>query len=437
MDQRHDALAQMQIHLVKLISTGRLTKGQRIAVHSSGTVCGPRAGAVEVECGLQSSQLLSALDEATVRQLVPWKFSGTPVAYIPPGSRAVRVEAGWPTDMADSDIHLFSLGTHPRGGGQYIVGKNEEGRTVVCGFDHDKPTALMGGEPGSGKTLALRSIAAQVSGAAWGVSTATRLVLIDGKFGEGLGAVSRLPGVAGPLAVSLPDATKALAWTHAQMAERYDEDFPNWDLGKQERAGRIICIVDEVQSFSSDATFTELLRKLTSQGRAAWVNVLIATHHPTVAVLNDSVLKHTSVGRIGLRVTSYKASEAVFGGPTPRADYLQGKGDSYVATPSAVQRVQWAYLTQPELARMSGAEPELSDWPDWDGNLNQDRRFTGAEIGAAMAHAEAGGGRDTLKRFLAEQGLAAPGSGRAGELLKVGKEAVAKLKELGYNLCQE
>jgi DNA segregation ATPase FtsK/SpoIIIE-like protein len=296
----------------------------------------------------------------------------------------------------------------------------------------------MGGHPGSGKSFSLRSLLAQVSGAAWGQPTRTKLVLIDGKYGEGLGMVAHLPGVVGPVATDLPSAQRALAWAHAQMAARYDDCFPDFDLARQEMAGRIIVVVDEVQTFSNDTGFVELLRKLTSQGRAAWVHVLISTHHPTIAVLNDSVLKHTAVTRIGLRVTSYKASEVVFGGPVPRADYLQGKGDSYVVTPSAIQRVQWAYLTPGELARMSGDGPEMAEWPEWDGSISQERRFTGAEIGATIAHAHAGGGRDTLKAFLAEHaGVQPPGSGRAGDLLKLGKEAVETLNKLGWSLCHE
>lgn len=427
----------MKDHICKLVSSGRLTSGKRIKIHAAGVVNGPRAGSLELQVGLQASDLLKSLDEPTVKQLIPWKFSGIPVAYIPPESRCVRIEAGWPPELSVSDIPFRRLGDHPRGGGTYIVGVNETGRTVTSQFDDSKPTLLVAGHPGSGKSFSIRSIAAQVSGAAWGIKSGTKLVLVDGKRGEGLDQVAKLPGVVGPVATDNLNATKAMAWTLAQMNDRLDEKFAHLTLAQKEAAGRIIVIVDEVQEFARDAAFIALLSQISRQGRAAWVHTLVATHHPTVSVLSDSVLKNVLVGRIGLRVMGYKASEVVFNGPTPRADYLQGKGDSYVAMPSGIQRVQWAYFTEGELARMSGAEHELTEWPDWDGNLSQDRRFTGAEIGAAMAHAEAGGGRDTLKRFLAEQGLQPPGSGRAGELLKVGKEAVAKLKELRYNLCQE
>lgn len=269
MDQRHDALTQMQTHLVKLISTGRLTKGQRIAVHSSGVVCGPRAGAVEVECGLQSSQLLSALDEATVRQVVPWKFSGTPVAYIPPGSRAVRVEAGWPAELAVSNIPFRQLGDHPRGGGTFIVGLNETGRTVTTQFDDDKPTHLIAGHQGSGKTYAIRSIVAQTSGAAWGIKSGTRLVLIDGKRGEGLDPVARMPGVVGPVALDPMTGSKALAWTLAQMNERLDDGFTRLTLAQKEATGRILVIIDEVQEFARDAGFIGLLSQISRPSRAS------------------------------------------------------------------------------------------------------------------------------------------------------------------------
>jgi len=157
---------------------------------------GPRAGALELYIGLKSGDLLSVLNKndcAMLRQLIPWQFQGEPACFM--SGRFVRVEAGWPDMLAEKDIKLRDLGQWPKDGGRWIAGKDELGRTITLGLDDIKPHFLFAGTTGSGKSWGMRAAASQLCR-----DPKNRLILIDGKFGEGLGPLARIQGLAGPLA---------------------------------------------------------------------------------------------------------------------------------------------------------------------------------------------------------------------------------------------
>lgn len=170
---------------------GALAQGKPLALRAIETINGPRAGALEIDAGTAAGALLQALtaqDYALHRQFVPWDFTGEPAVYMV--SRYVRLEAGWPDDLAEKDIPLKTLGRHPVGAGRWIVGKNEAGATITLGLDDAKPHYLFGGFTGSGKTWALRAALAQLA-----ADKDNRLVLCDGKYGDGLGCLQGLHGL--------------------------------------------------------------------------------------------------------------------------------------------------------------------------------------------------------------------------------------------------
>ena len=244
--------------------------GRRVAIERVRGIPGPRAGALEIYAGMQTGQLLQALgrnDAATLRQFVPWEFPGEPVAYM--SGRALRLEAGWPPGLAETVIRLGDLGQHPHNGGRWVAGRNEHGHTVIAGLSDRTPHYLVSGATGSGKSVALRSAVLQLA-----TDRDNAIVLLDGKFGESLGALSTLRGVVGPVAIDGPAMRAALGWTCELMRRRYE---------RQDRRGRLIVVFDEFQESVGDPVIVDLLRKVAAQGRAARVHLLAATQHPTVA----------------------------------------------------------------------------------------------------------------------------------------------------------
>jgi hypothetical protein len=396
-----------------------------ITLREIGTITGPRAGALELDAGLSAGRLLRVLvsdDGAIMRQFIPWAFVGDPACYM--SGRFVRIEAGWPDHLAERAIKVSDLNTRPHGSGRWLCGKNELGRVVTLGLSDNAPHFLIAGTTGSGKSVALRSMIVQLSRAGdW-------LVLIDLKHGEGLRDLDHLSNVIGPLAMTIDEARAALGWAVAEMTRRYETHDTH--------VARLIVGIDEVQEIADDPICVEALRKLTGQGRAARVHVILATQHPINSALGDPTIKRNMSGRIALRVADAKSSEVTIGQSTPRADWLLGAGDAYAIVPGAIQRCQVAYMARQEIERQLIAQPSLSEWPALEAEqLNSTAggaAFTGAELAISLINARQSGGRPALVRALQAAQLGKPGSERAARLLALGREQYKALSDQGYEL---
>jgi len=412
MDRRAEILNDWARRLVNAAHQGQLT-GKAIQIRRVETVAGPRAGAVELHAGMNAGRLLRALsadDCALARQFIPFPFAGEPAVYM--AGRFVRCEAGWPSDLAETLIRLTDLGAYPRNHGRWIAGKNELGQTVTLGLNDKTPHFLLAGATGSGKSMALRSTVLQLSR-----DPDNHLVLIDGKWGEGLGPLARLPGVVGPVAVDVIDARAALGWAVQAMKQRYQHpDTP----------GRVVVVVDEFQELTNDELITESLRRLVAQGRAANVHCLLATQHPALSSFGDPGIRRNLVGRVALRVMDYDASKVVVGGARPRADHLLGAGDAYAIAPAGLHRAQLAYVDNRDFDKAERTEPELETWPEFEAeDLGQEPQvnwsYSGAELGAALLSAVEGDGRPAMCDRLESHGLGRPGAERAIRLLQLAR----------------
>jgi len=390
-------------------------------------VLGPRAGALELYAGMDAPALLSALSRnnaALLRQFVPWSFTGEPAAYM--AGRFVRVEAGWPPELAETMIRLADLSKKPELGGRWVAGKTENGATVVMGLTDATSNYLVSGQTGSGKSVALRSAVLQLAR-----DPDNRLVLVDGKMGEGLGSLAHLPGVVGPVATDGPTARAALAWAATEMRRRYEASG---------HTGRVVVCVDEFQEFAQDAGFVDLFRKLAAQGRAAGVHLLAGTQHPTVESFGDPTIRRNLTGKLALRVGDPDASRVAVGGNLPRADYLLGAGDAYAVGPGACHRVQMAYVGQPDIDAAAGGEWEIGEWGDLDGEavgleLPEQAAagsYSPGELALAIVASAEGEGRPAMVKRLDAAGLGRPGAERAIRLLALGRETHAALKGEGY-----
>lgn len=402
-----------------------------IHLHQIMAVAGPRAGALEIDAGLDAGTLMKKLradDHALHRQLIPWHFKGSPVVYM--SRRYVRLEAGWPEGVAVTNIRLTEMGQNPRGNGRWIAGMNEYGATITLGFNDRVPHYLLGGYTGSGKTYAMRSAIAQLA-----QDAENQVILIDGKYGDGLLILQNLPNVVGPVAIDIPQARQALSWAISEMRQRFEQ---------RHMATRIIVIIDEIQEFTKDDVITEMIRILAAQGRGARVHLLIGTQHPKADAFGDeSTIKRNLPGRVALQTEDHIASKVVVGGSDPRADHLMGAGDAYAITPQAVHRTQLAYIPDHELENQwSTSQPALQQWPPFDpesaGTLpiedNPKWSYTGEELALGLVQAHLGNGRPTLQSAFEEQGLSCPGSVRADRLLKLTREAYVNLTAMNWTL---
>src|SRR3990170_4398052 len=427
-DRRDELLDTWAAALDKAARAGALTGDvlKPIYVRAIDTIAGPRAGALEIDAGLDAGRLLRALTAdsgAVLRQFVSWPFTGEPACYMT--GRYVRCEAGWPDALAEKSIRCRPTALPANGSGRWVAGKNEHGQTVTLGLSDHAAHFGVFGTTGSGKSVAIRSLVSQLAG------SGDRLILVDGKFGEGLRNLDHLSGVVGPLAVDVESARAALGWALAEMTRRYE--------AHDAAAPRAVVVVDEVQELISDPAIVELLRRIAAQGRAARVSLVLATQHPTTAAFGgDPTIKRNVTGRIALRVADAKSSEVAIGQSTPRADWLLGAGDAYAVVPGAVQRLQIAYVGRNELDRLLVGSPMLTAWPEFHaeaiGQLPGSGWPSGAEVGASILSASRGEGRVKFNRALTGAGLPGMSPERAVKLLGLGRGALAWLTSQGASV---
>lgn len=389
--------------------------GQPIALRETILVNGPRAGALEIFAGLSSPAMLRAMtanDGAILRQFIPWPFTGAPSAFM--AGRHVRLEAGWPSDMADANIRLSDMGSHPVGRGRWLVGRNERGNVLTAGLNDDTPHWLVSGTTGSGKTTELISAVGQFAR-----DLDNRLILIDAKHGKDFRHLANVRGLVGPLADDVYTARAALTWACQEMTARYSG-------GRDTR--RLVIVVDEMQELVDDSLATEALRRLIAQGRGARVHCLIATQHPTVDALGDRTIGKNLGGRLALRVIGAEASRVAVGAKSPRADYLLGHGDAYAVSPTATHRVQCAMFD----GGLTVGELDLAEWPEDTAELPDNSNWpSGPEIGAAILSASRNEGRVKFVRSLQGAGLPGMSPERAVKVLGLARDVLDFMTKQG------
>jgi hypothetical protein len=438
-DRRAELVVQAAQALVNAAGAGMIT-GEPLPIYRAETVAGPRAGALRLYAGLGTGPLYRALaaDKAALaRQFFGWPFQGDPAVYL--DGQALRMEAPWPAELARSVIRLRAVCRQPKGNGRWVLGVNETGRNVIGALSDDTPNWLLGGTTGSGKTVALLSAGLQLS---WDPST--RLVLVDGKLGAGLGPLMNLPGVVGPLATDVVAARDALGWVYGELQRRYTVVASEGEEAAR-RFTRLVVVFDEFQEFTGDAVVAELLRRIVSRGRAAQVHTLLATQHPVKAAFgDDSTIKRNLPGRVALKVLDAKASEVVVGAPLPRADRLQGAGDAY-AIGGTIHRTQLVLVDHRDLDEAERQPPMLDAWPAFEPEaVGQEPTVQWAYDGEELAYslAVAWGkydgctGRPTLVDALEDAGLGRPGVSRARRLLRLGRDQLEALGDMGLDLCE-
>jgi hypothetical protein len=405
--------------------SGHLT-GQPCRIDQFFTIAGPRVGALEMQVGLHSGKLMSALRAeqcARLRQLVPWEFVGNPQCFM--NGRYVRIEAGWPEELATTMIRLHDLSDKPLHGGRFAIGRDESGATVRPSFSDTTPHFLVSGTTGAGKSVAMRTIARQLSD-----DPGNQIVLIDGKHGDSLRPVERLRGVVGPCATNTETARNAMGWVHAQLVKRYQGG--RWNT-------RLVVFIDELQAFVDDKLFVALLHEGTSQGRAAAVHFVVGTQHPTVDSFGDPRIRRMLIGKLALLVDDPDASRVAVGGSLPRADQLLGAGDAFCISPKTCNRVQVAYADD-DLDVAQRGSWQFSEWPDLEveevpSDTEVNWSYTGAELGVSLVSAFEGEGRPTMVRRLEHARLGRPGAEKAIRLLQLGRDAKSWLESKDYTVC--
>jgi DNA segregation ATPase FtsK/SpoIIIE, S-DNA-T family len=252
------------------------------------------------------------------------------------------------------------------------LGKGIDGNAVWADLAK-MPHVLVAGTTGSGKSGCVNAILSSILMQA--SPNDVRLVLVDPKQVE-LNHYEHVPHLLTPVVTSPRLAANVLSNLIGEMETRYgimsEARCRNLvELNRaREKAGEpplphILCVIDELADLMmvAPAEVEDSIIRLAQKSRATGIHLVLATQRPSTDIITGTI-KVNIPARIAFAVSSQIDSRVILdqGG----AEALLGQGDMLFrgAGTSKLQRVQGAFITEEEIARITGhwakqGEPEF------------------------------------------------------------------------------
>jgi S-DNA-T family DNA segregation ATPase FtsK/SpoIIIE len=252
------------------------------------------------------------------------------------------------------------------------LGKGIDGNPVWTDLAK-MPHVLVAGTTGSGKSGCVNAILSSILMHA--SPNDVRLVLVDPKQVE-LNHYEHVPHLLTPVVTSPRLAANVLANLIGEMESRYGimGEARCRNLGELNRARakagepplpHILCVIDELADLMmvSPAEVEDSIIRLAQKSRATGIHLVLATQRPSTDIITGTI-KVNIPARIAFAVSSQTDSRVILdqGG----AEALLGQGDMLfrAAGTSKMARVQGAFVTEEEIARITShwakqGEPEF------------------------------------------------------------------------------
>ena len=325
-----------------------------------GTVTGPHVSRYELQLapGTKVGKIAQLKDD------LAYALASTDIRILAPipGKKAVGVE------VPNARRKMVRLGDiyqgRPAGASPLVswLGKDISGQAVSMDLAK-MPHVLVAGTTGSGKSGSVNAILTSMLLHA--SPNELRLVLVDPKQVE-LNHYDSVPHLLTPVVTSPRVAANVLENLVAEMESRYTvmgkARGRNLDeLNKiRRKAGEaplphILCVIDELADLMMVAPgeVEESIIRLAQKSRAVGIHLLLATQRPSTDVITGTI-KVNIPARIGFSVASQIDSRVILdqGG----AESLLGQGDMLFRPvgSSKLQRVQGAFVTEEEIAKVVG-----------------------------------------------------------------------------------
>ena len=289
-----------------------------------------------------------------------------------PGKQAVGVE------VPNSRRRIVRLGDIYAGRPQKTsplvawLGKGIDGNAVWTDLAK-MPHILVAGTTGSGKSGCINAILSSILMQA--SPNDVRLVLVNPKQVE-LNHYEHIPHLLTPVVTSPRLAANVLANLIGEMENRYGimgaarcRNLAELNRARA-KAGEaplphILCVIDELADLMmvAPAEVEDSIIRLAQKSRATGIHLVLATQRPSTDIITGTI-KVNIPARIAFAVSSQTDSRVILdqGG----AEALLGQGDMLFrgAGTSKLQRVQGAFITEDEIARITShwarqGEPEF------------------------------------------------------------------------------
>ncbi len=252
------------------------------------------------------------------------------------------------------------------------LGKGIDGNPVWTDLAK-MPHVLVAGTTGSGKSGCVNAILSSILMQA--SPNDVRLVLVDPKQVE-LNHYENEPHLLTPVVTSPRLAANVLANLIGEMESRYGimGQARCRNLAELNRARakagepplpHILCVIDELADLMmvAPAEVEDSIIRLAQKSRATGIHLVLATQRPSTDIITGTI-KVNIPSRIAFAVSSQTDSRVILdqGG----AETLLGQGDMLFrgAGTSKLERIQGAFVTEDEIARITGhwarqGEPEF------------------------------------------------------------------------------
>lgn len=272
------------------------------------------------------------------------------------------------------------------------LGKGIDGNPVWTDLAK-MPHVLVAGTTGSGKSGCVNAILSSILMQA--SPNEVRLVLVDPKQVE-LNHYENVPHLLTPVVTSPRLAANVLSNLIGEMESRYGimSEARARNLGELNRVRvkkgeaplpHILCVIDELADLMmvAPAEVEDSIIRLAQKSRATGIHLVLATQRPSTDIITGTI-KVNIPSRIAFAVSSQTDSRVILdqGG----AEALLGQGDMLFrgAGTSKLQRVQGAFITEDEIARITSHwakqgepefEQELLETPQEAGDEGRDDEF--------------------------------------------------------------